>query len=214
MEAWIARRVRALDRIRLVDYHRLAEVDPVAEIHDPQGDAAGHIPYTQEYFAALGSFVARCLLELAVGPAPAVVLDADGLAGDQEQTLGQLERWIRDEASPGLRLGWLSREPGSEIAVALGRVVDPGRQLGAATGDPAAALERLARAGGLETSDLVVLSADDETLSRLGRERPEVRLVALHATGDQAGHGAGDEPGPLVPALRRSWLVTPVLGPA
>lgn len=62
---------------------------PVAERHDPHADRIAHVPYTPEYFAALGTVLARQLHRLLGGTAGRVVLDparAPGvarLAGDR-----------------------------------------------------------------------------------------------------------------------------------
>jgi FkbH-like protein/FkbM family methyltransferase len=50
---------------------------PVANLHDEVGDRLGHIPYTQEAFAALGTSVARALHQSITPRAKVVVLDCD-----------------------------------------------------------------------------------------------------------------------------------------
>lgn len=55
----------------------LARQYPVPEIHDPHGDELGHVPYTPEFFAALGSLLARKIHALRVPPFKVIVLDCD-----------------------------------------------------------------------------------------------------------------------------------------
>lgn len=55
----------------------VAELYPVAEVHDPHGEELGHVPYTPLYFAALATAVARRIHALAVPPFKVAALDCD-----------------------------------------------------------------------------------------------------------------------------------------
>ncbi|WKB55884.1 thioester reductase domain-containing protein [Eleftheria terrae] len=46
-------------RLAVRYWEDIAAVYPAAEVFDPHADAAGHVPYTGEYFAAVGSYIAR-----------------------------------------------------------------------------------------------------------------------------------------------------------
>jgi len=50
---------------------------PVAEVHDSHADELGHVPYTAEFFAALGTMVVRKVHALRAPPFKAIVLDCD-----------------------------------------------------------------------------------------------------------------------------------------
>lgn len=59
---------------------RSGEIDalyPVSEKHDPHGDALGHVPFTPEYFTAVGSIIARRLYALKHPPYKVIVSDCD-----------------------------------------------------------------------------------------------------------------------------------------
>lgn len=50
---------------------------PVAEIFDRQADQIGHVPFTQEYYAALGTIIFRKIYSLKRPPYKVIVLDCD-----------------------------------------------------------------------------------------------------------------------------------------
>jgi len=55
----------------------VTELYPVREIHDPHGDELGHVPYTDEYFAALATAIARKVHALRTPPFKVIALDCD-----------------------------------------------------------------------------------------------------------------------------------------
>jgi acyl transferase domain-containing protein len=54
----------------------LSRTFPVSAVLDAKGNTAGHIPYTQEYFAALGMLLVRALLELGHNAPRCIFTDA------------------------------------------------------------------------------------------------------------------------------------------
>ncbi len=69
-----------LEGLATVYYLNLAELDelyPVAERHDPHGDELGHVPYTPDYFTALGTLLARKVHALRSAPFKVIALDCD-----------------------------------------------------------------------------------------------------------------------------------------
>jgi FkbH-like protein len=63
--------------VHLVTVAELDELYPVAEAHDPHADDLGHVPYTPEFFAALGTLLVRKIHALRVPPYKVIVLDCD-----------------------------------------------------------------------------------------------------------------------------------------
>ncbi|HMC59335.1 MAG TPA: HAD-IIIC family phosphatase [Candidatus Solibacter sp.] len=82
--AWFERADRAL-REGIADLPAVHAIDPadveawypVAEIHDPDGDELGHLPYTPEFFVALATAIARKIHAIAAPPYKAIALDCD-----------------------------------------------------------------------------------------------------------------------------------------
>jgi len=66
-----------LTSVHMITPAELEALYPVGEIHDPHGDELGRVPYTPEFFAALGTMVARRIDALRRPPHKVIVLDAD-----------------------------------------------------------------------------------------------------------------------------------------
>jgi len=62
---------------RLVTAGQLAALYPVAALHSPEGERLGRIPYTETFFAALGTVIARHADSLERPPYKIIVLDCD-----------------------------------------------------------------------------------------------------------------------------------------
>lgn len=77
MQEFAASRLRGTGNLYLITPAELDESYPVPEPHDPHGDELGHVPYTAEFFAALGTLLARRIHALRVAPFKVVVLDCD-----------------------------------------------------------------------------------------------------------------------------------------
>jgi FkbH-like protein len=74
--------------IRFLSSARLLELYPVTEYYDAASDKLGHIPYTQEAYAAFGTAIARVFHASKRTPYKAIVLDCDntlwrGICGEQ-----------------------------------------------------------------------------------------------------------------------------------
>jgi FkbH-like protein len=67
----------ALSSVHLVTTAELNALYPVADYYDAHGDELGHIPYTAEFFAALGTMLARKVHVLKRSPYKVIVLDCD-----------------------------------------------------------------------------------------------------------------------------------------
>jgi FkbH-like protein len=63
--------------VHLLTAEEVARLYPVGEVYDPHADELGHVPYTPEYFAALGTALARKVHALTAEPYKVIVLDCD-----------------------------------------------------------------------------------------------------------------------------------------
>ncbi|HEU4595413.1 MAG TPA: HAD-IIIC family phosphatase [Pyrinomonadaceae bacterium] len=63
--------------VSLLTPDELSEIYPVASYFDAQRNALGHVPYRPEFFAALGTMLARRIHALQRPPAKVLVLDCD-----------------------------------------------------------------------------------------------------------------------------------------
>jgi amino acid adenylation domain-containing protein/FkbH-like protein len=117
----------ALPRVRIVTSRELLEIYDVCELADPQGDRLGHVPYTAEFFAALGTMIAR-KADAWKRPRPkVVVLDCDQTlwagvcAEDTPQGVKldaprrALQEFMRSRMAEGTLLGLCSKNQESDV---------------------------------------------------------------------------------------------------
>jgi len=69
--------LRDLSAVHLVTAGELARLYPVSEYDDPHADELGHVPYTPEFFAALGTVIARKLYAARTSRHKVIALDCD-----------------------------------------------------------------------------------------------------------------------------------------
>lgn len=69
--------LRGLNIVRLLPLSELNDLYPVEEWHDPHGDELGHVPYTAEFFTALGTLLARKIHAARMTPYKVIALDCD-----------------------------------------------------------------------------------------------------------------------------------------
>ena len=106
---------------------------PVQQIHDPESDRQGHVPYTPEYFAALGATLMRKARSLLQPPCKAVIVDADhtlwggvvGEAGATGITLSlarqAFQRHLAQLKQQGVLLGLASKNEVIDVRAAFTR---------------------------------------------------------------------------------------------
>ncbi len=82
IQQMLAAAVADLGTVSLITPAELADLYPVSGYHDPHADELGHVPYTPEFFAALGTMVARRIDALRRPPHKVIVLDADNTLWD------------------------------------------------------------------------------------------------------------------------------------
>jgi FkbH-like protein len=77
MTSYIESSLQGLGTLYVLDDAEIEALYPVSKKHDPSGDKLGHIPYTPEYFTALGTLLARKIHALRMTPFKVVSLDCD-----------------------------------------------------------------------------------------------------------------------------------------
>jgi FkbH-like protein len=77
LEKRIAESAQANRGVQVVTSSELTSVYPVPDYEDLRADEVGHVPYTQEFFNALGTLVARRFYRLQTPPHKVIVLDCD-----------------------------------------------------------------------------------------------------------------------------------------
>src|ERR1039457_5782212 len=73
----LRRGVAGLPSVYLLTAAEIAELYPVADVHDPKGNELGRVPYTPLYFVALVTALARKIHAIHAPPFKAIALDCD-----------------------------------------------------------------------------------------------------------------------------------------
>ncbi|MDY7046944.1 hypothetical protein RVS70_22770, partial [Virgibacillus sp. M23] len=74
---WIAQLAKETD-VHLIDLRQLHQTYQLAAIFDPHSERAARIPFTEEFYAAMGTRVARELTAWLKPPFKAAAIDCDG----------------------------------------------------------------------------------------------------------------------------------------
>ena len=77
MENLLADYLDKVNGIHLLKASALTAKYPVTDYYDPRGDKSGSVPYTPEYYTALGTTIARKINALKTLPYKVIVLDCD-----------------------------------------------------------------------------------------------------------------------------------------
>jgi len=91
MEQRLASKLDAIAGVHVITPAQIAALYPVEEYEDAYSDKLGHIPYTPEFFTALGSMLARRIFSVRSAPRKVIVLDCDntlwkGVCGEEGPT--------------------------------------------------------------------------------------------------------------------------------
>lgn len=76
------------EKVYLIDFTEIARLYNIRQIYDPVKDQIGHLPFSDEYYAAMGTAVARAILAWKKQVFKAIVLDCDntlwyGVCGEE-----------------------------------------------------------------------------------------------------------------------------------
>ncbi len=77
IESQIAERLKEVSGTYVVTSAEISALYPVAEFEDQRANKASHVPYTREFFHALGTMIARRFYRIHTPPHKVIVLDCD-----------------------------------------------------------------------------------------------------------------------------------------
>jgi amino acid adenylation domain-containing protein/FkbH-like protein/thioester reductase-like protein len=91
----LVKRLGALAKTWVWTHADIEKLYPVAQYHDPSAERLGHIPYTEEYFVAVATLMARRVATLTKPPCKVIAVDCDntlwrGVCGEDGATGIQL----------------------------------------------------------------------------------------------------------------------------
>jgi FkbH-like protein len=78
LESRLAAELASLNGIQVITPGRINDLYPVPQIFDSHAEELGHVPYTDDFFIALGSTIARTIAAQKRAPYKVIVLDCDG----------------------------------------------------------------------------------------------------------------------------------------
>lgn len=116
-----------LDHAYGVDFSGLDRLYGIDDVFDPQRDRAGHLPFSEEYYAAIGTCLARKIVALTTEPFKVIAVDCDntlwkGICGE-DGVLGvkveggylDLQRFLLDRYNEGFLLVLCSRNNEEDV---------------------------------------------------------------------------------------------------
>ena len=124
VEDRIRQHAETLSQVYILNADEAAALYGVRQVNDPQTDEMGHIPYSPEFFASLGTFIARKILSLDGPHYKAIVLDCDatlwgGAVGEDDPELLSpylaLQSFMVTQHSSGIQLCLCSRNDEADV---------------------------------------------------------------------------------------------------
>ncbi|MFD3581562.1 MupA/Atu3671 family FMN-dependent luciferase-like monooxygenase [Streptomyces sp. NPDC058683] len=184
----------AIEGVVCLDMEPMLELYEVGDFSDPISEQAGRIPYTAEFFAVLGTCLARQVSALAGDYPKAVVLDGTPfVSGPGESVTELLTAAARALAAQG-RSVYVCAPPdavGPESAGTVGH----GVTVWADGRPPALALDAACEASGASLGDCLYLSADAAHCADVRAARPDVTVLEHPEKGEE-----------LTAFLEHTWL--------
>ncbi|MGK7932257.1 MAG: HAD-IIIC family phosphatase, partial [Microcystaceae cyanobacterium] len=77
IEKILMAQLKSFNRIHIISSDNIQNNYPVSDYYDVNRDEIGHIPYTETYYTALGTAIARKIYALQLSPYKVIVLDCD-----------------------------------------------------------------------------------------------------------------------------------------
>lgn len=126
-EDCIIAQTRGLGGIHVVTATELAVTYPVDEYYDTDTDEMGHIPYTREFFAGLGTMIARKLYGMQCAPYKVIATDCDnvlwrGICGEAgplgveiDPACASLQQFLLEQHNSGILLCLCSKNDESDV---------------------------------------------------------------------------------------------------
>jgi FkbH-like protein len=124
----VRRGVAGLPSVYLLTAAEIAELYPVADVHDPDGNELGRVPYTPLYFVAQATALARKIHAIVAPPFKVAALDCDdtlwaGICGEDgpegvvlDAPRRRLQEFMAERRRAGLLLALCSKNNDEDVA--------------------------------------------------------------------------------------------------
>ncbi len=127
IEERIAAAFTGAGRVHVVKSAEILSLYPVADYHDPHGERLGHVPYTPEFYAALGTMIARKVHAVRTRPFKVIALDCDqtlwrGVCGEDgpegvviDGPRRALQQFMKQQREAGMLLTLVSKNSEEDV---------------------------------------------------------------------------------------------------
>jgi FkbH-like protein len=127
-EWWLISQLQDAPRVHIITIDDVLRHYPVSELHDDYANAVGHVPFSLEFFTALGTIISRRLHALTASPFKVVVVDCDntlwdGLCGEEGLgvTIGPrhktLQTFLANRRKEGMLVCLSSKNEENDVAL-------------------------------------------------------------------------------------------------
>jgi FkbH-like protein len=119
--------LRAVPGFYVIDHNEIVTLYDVEEVFDPTSDEIAHIPFTQDFYAALGTFLARKIRAYITPPHKVIALDCDntlwrGICGEDgaanvvvDKNYGFIQRFMIEKYKQGFLLVLCSKNNEDDV---------------------------------------------------------------------------------------------------
>jgi len=191
VEQRISSAVANLSGVHLIASADILAYYPVENYSDPYADKVGHVPYTPDFFAALGTMLARRLYATSCEPRKVIVVDGEVLWPESAHPHPLQEFLLKQFEERGTLLCLCSTKSEAEVDHLLEK--DPNSTLrgehliARKTGvsSLASGLRDLAQELQLSLEDFVLMAADPRACREVASRLPEVVTLQLPADASQ-----------------------------
>ena len=131
IEAALASALRAVAGVRVLTPDEITAAYALEDYDFPNGAAHGHVPYTETFFAALGTLIVRALRAAIASPVKVLVLDCDetlwkGVVGEDgpmgvviDSGCRTLQEFARSQRDAGMLLCLCSKNVEADVTAVL-----------------------------------------------------------------------------------------------
>ncbi len=119
--------IKDMDDISLLDFTEIAELYNIEEIFNPITDKVGHMPFSDEYYAALGTAIARKICAAKPNPFKVIAVDCDntlwkGIVGEDgalgvavEEPYAEIQKLLIQKYNEGMLIVLCSKNNEADV---------------------------------------------------------------------------------------------------
>lgn len=116
-----------VENVYIINFKEVIDIYSISNIFDSLRDRMGHIPFTDEFYAAMGTYISRKIISLINQSFKVIVLDCDntmwkGICGEDgalgvriEDPFKELQKFMLDRCNEGVLLAICSKNNESDV---------------------------------------------------------------------------------------------------